>query len=99
MENLALLSSSILGTIAYLLVLREYYAWWIVAPVTLFALPIAMIVAAMLMQVAGTPAIRLLLLALGGLLLWTAATHDDRLGSAFMGVALSILGVTAHKPQ
>jgi hypothetical protein len=97
METFAPLSSSIAGTVAYVLVLREYYTWWIVAPVTLFALPIAVIVVALLVQVASRLVIRLPLLALGCLLLWTAATHDHRLGSAFTGAALLVVGLTAKK--
>ncbi len=98
-ENIALIVCSISGTVAYVLVLREYYSWWVVAPVTLLALPIAMIVAALVLNFAGTTAGRLIFLALGGLLLWTAATHDDRLGSASMGTALVVLGLMAKKPD
>jgi hypothetical protein len=96
-ENIALLASSISGTVAYALVLREYYSWWVVAPATLIALPIAMIVTALVLNFAGTHVSRIVFLGLGALLLWTAATHDDRLGSGFMGAALLILGAMARK--
>ncbi len=76
-ENIALITSSVSGTVAYVLVLREYYSWWVVVPVTLLALPVAMIVAALVLNFAGTTACRLIFLSLVGLLLWTAATARE----------------------
>ena len=98
-ESFGLLAGSISATAAYLIALREFYSWWTVAPVTLLALPIAMILAVMLMELAGTLVGRMICLALGGMLVWAAATHDQRSGSACMGIALLILGVTARKTK
>lgn len=96
-ENFALLASTIAGTAAYLLTLREFYSWWVVAPVALIALPIAMIFSVVVMEFAGTRIGRLICLALAGGLLWTAVTHDDRSGSALMAIFLFVLGVTARR--
>jgi hypothetical protein len=98
-ENFALIASSILATAAYLVMLREFYSWWIVVPATLLALPIAAIVSSLLMEFAAAPVGRVICLAMGGVLLWTALTQDHRSGSAFMGLALSILGAAARKTE
>ena len=96
-ENFGLLVASISYTAAYLFTLSEVYSWWIVAPLTLLALPIAMILSYVVMEFAGTLIGRLICLAFGIALLWTAATHDDRSGSALTGIAFFILGATAQK--
>src|SRR5438477_5318083 len=96
-ENFALLASSISATVAYLLMLREFYPWWIVAPVTLLAWPIAMILSVVLMEFAAASVGRVICLAMGGELLWVALTQDHRSGSAFMGLTFAILGAAARK--
>src|SRR5262245_36815951 len=96
-ENFGLLVASISYTAAYLLTLHDVYSLWIVAPLALLALPMAMILSCVVMEFSGTLVGRLLCLAFGGALLWTAATHDNRSGSALTGIAFFILGATARK--
>jgi len=95
-ENFGLLISSIAFAAAYLLTLGKFYTWWIVAPVALLAVPIAMILAYVVMEFAVTLIGRVICLVFGVALLWTAATHADRSGSALTGIAIFILGATAR---
>ncbi|MGE5191056.1 MAG: hypothetical protein ACM3U2_01050 [Deltaproteobacteria bacterium] len=98
-ERVALLGSAISGTVSYLLALREFQPWWIVAPVAFLALPIAMMFSAAVIQWGCTLTCRIIFLALGTGLLWTAANEEHRVGSAFMGMAVLILGSTARKAE
>jgi hypothetical protein len=96
-ENFGLLAASILYAAAYLLTLREVYSWWIVAPLTLLAFPIAMILSFVVMEFAGTLIGRLTCLIFGSLLLCMATSHDYRRESALTGAAFFILGAAARK--
>ena len=95
-ENLAALVASVSYTAAYVLVLREVYSWWVVAPVVLFALPIATMLAVIVIDFAGTWVGRLVCLAFGAALLWAAAMQADRTGSALMGTAFVISAAAAR---
>jgi len=95
-ENLAALVASISYTAAYVLMLREVYSWWVVAPVILFAFPTATMLAVIVIDFAGTWIGRLVCLAFGIVLVWAAATHSDRSGSALMGTAFFISGAAAR---
>ena len=99
MERLALVICSVSATGAYLVALREFYAWWVVVPVAFIALPISMILSALALQFAGMPIGRLIFLALGSGLVWIAVTEDQRVGSAFMGAAFLVLGTSARTPE
>lgn len=98
-KKIALLVSSILATAAYLLMLREFYPWWIVAPVTLLAWPVGAILSFMFMEFAAGSVGRMICLVMGGALLWVAFTQDHRSRAACMGLAFSIWGVAARKTE